>query len=99
MAQEVFSAQHDRCDHEVGDCFLAEQEVDYANTDLSAVGHAEFKEFLASNYKNYDPARYPAFVEWLANSDGFAEIGTTDSVSGVPVTIDLRSSEYWEASA
>ena len=98
MAQEVFSAQHDRCDHEVGDCLLAGVS-DNISTDLSALGHAEFKKFLASNYKNYDPARYPAFVEWLGDHEGYVEINQFDSVSGVPITIDLRSSEYWEASA
>lgn len=89
MAWEVISAQHDRCDHE----------VDYANTDLSALGHAEFKEFLAKNYKHYNPALHHQHVEWLGDNEGYVELSQFDSVSGVPVTLDLRSGEYWEASA
>lgn len=91
-----YDNRHDRCDHEVADCFIAEQEVDYANTDLSELGHSEFKQFLAKNYKNYDPAMYHRHVEWLGDHEGYGDISRIDSVSGVPVTIDLRSGEYWQ---
>lgn len=74
------------------------KEVDYACAALSDSGWFALTDFLQKNYKDYDPSRFAALVESLGDSEGYMEIGTHESVSGVPVVLDLRDSKYWEES-
>ena len=72
------------------------KEVDYVSAALSDSGWFALTEFLQKNYRDYDSSRFAAFVEMVGDSEGHFEIGTHDSVSGVPVTLDIRGSEFWE---
>lgn len=73
------------------------KDIDYASAALSESGLVTLTKFVEKNYKNYDSARHSAFVEWVGDCEGYVEIGTHDSVKGVPVTLDLRGPEFWEA--